>query len=232
MGFESRSFFQHHRRVRAQLDLAMLDARACERRHQRLVGRVAVHQVIELERVSLGGERAARALSTQPPRSPATPRPCATSSSVMTRLKMRKSANRALNPLLAFLAGADRDRRRVPHALLQLGRDGRILRTIGSALDRHPDAVQVEGVTVFRSAAVVGEREVIPRAGFHGLVIRRLRANRLCRRRPATAAARHLRRFRRPIRWTGRRLRLSDRRRSSDSQSPARGLRRSALDAA
>ena len=61
--------------------------------------------------------------------------------------------------------------------LFQFRRDCRILTTIRSALDRHPAAIHIKRVAVFRFAAIVGNGEVIPGARLHRLVIWGLRAN-------------------------------------------------------
>ena len=110
LGFRIAALFQHHRRVRAQFDVAMLDARAGERSRERLIARVTLHEVVQLQRVRLGG-RELRAILR---RRRSNGRPCRRDARFFLgddAVENAKVGNGAVDPLLAFLAGADRDRR-------------------------------------------------------------------------------------------------------------------------
>ena len=80
-------------------------------------------------------------------------------------------------PLSPFLEAPTVIGCRVCDAAFQFRRDRRVLTAIRSALDRHPAAVHVKRVAVFRFASVVGKGQVIPGARLDRLVIRRLRAD-------------------------------------------------------
>ena len=70
-GFRVLPLFEHHRRVGAQLDLAMLAADARKLRRQLPIVGIVVRQIVKLQRISSRRPTAARHLSMQRPPRPA-----------------------------------------------------------------------------------------------------------------------------------------------------------------
>ena len=175
-GFRVLPFFEHHRRVGAQLDVAMLAAEARKLRRQFPIVGIVVRQIVKLQRVFLG-RRQLRGIFRCGGRNGRPYRGDARFLLADDAIEDAEVANGAIDPLVAVPGGPDRNRCRVGDGAFQFRRDCRILTAIRSALDRHPAAIHIKRVAVFRFASVVRKGEMIPGASLDRFVIRRLRAN-------------------------------------------------------